>query len=68
MLSGLAVVFFVLLNPCKANYWRELVELNLKIHQHPDDRAYYNRAVIRRECGDNEGAIADLTPYLPKMK
>ena len=40
MLSGVAVVFFVLLNPCKADYWRELVELNLKVYQHPDALAY----------------------------
>lgn len=65
ILSGLAVVLFVLLNPCKANYWREFLELNLKISRKPNDAwAYYNRAVVLRECGDNFGAIADLNQVI----
>lgn len=65
ILLGTASVIFVLVNLCKANYWREFLDLYLKIQRNPnDDWAYYNRAVVRRECGDNQGALADFTQVI----
>ena len=65
ILSGLVAVLFVLLNPCEVYYWRDFLELYLSIQRNPNNAwAYYNRATVRRECGDNQGAIVDFTQVI----
>lgn len=65
ILLGLTATFFSQMNVCKALYWRDTLALDKAIKRNPNDaQAYYNRAFVRHECGDRQGAITDFTEVI----
>lgn len=65
ILLGLMTALSSQLDVCKAFYLRDILELTYTIKRNPNDtQAYYNRAVILRECADRKGAISDFTQVI----
>lgn len=56
---------WILTSVCQVQYLVSTIKLNLRIFKDPNENmAYYNRAVVKRECNDNKGAFEDFTQVL----
>jgi tetratricopeptide (TPR) repeat protein len=66
LLGSLVVGLLVALSSvCQIQYLTNSIRLEYKIRKNPNDiTAYYNRAVLRRECNDNQGALEDFTQVI----